>query len=74
MPQKTSGLVQPGLAGADLLGHAGAEVLDVDVGLADYLIEQRQVGLLASVERDTGAGLSAACRVVSATPSSRCCP
>ena len=43
---------QPRLAGAELVGDARAEVLDVDVGLGDEFVEQRQVGGLAGVERD----------------------
>jgi DNA-binding transcriptional ArsR family regulator len=43
---------QPRLAGAQPLGRAGAEVLDVDVRVLHQLVEHRRVGRLLGVERD----------------------
>src|SRR3546814_15366483 len=45
-------LAQALLADADLLGHAGPEVLDVNVGFLDQRIELRQVRGLFGVKRD----------------------
>src|SRR3546814_3756162 len=45
-------LAQALLADADLPGHAGPEVLDVNVGFLDQRIELRQVRGLFGVKRD----------------------